>query len=98
MEYWQGYMKWPIEDNWACETCGENVGLEWGMVHAQCRCNNCHTQYTMRADDEQRTILTTPKCRLKDEYKLPFKQAWEKHHTLVDELTDEMLDEFIKAD
>ena len=94
MEYWQGGMDWAIDSGWTCDTCGENIGLEWGMVHAQCRCNRCHTQYTMRADDAERTILTTPKCMLKDEYREPIKQVWQKYQVTMSEMTDEMIDEF----
>ena len=95
MEYWEGSMDWPLDEDWVCETCSQNVGLEWGMVHAQCRCNNCHTQYFMRAEDEGRTILTTPKCMLKEKYKEPLKQACMKYHIPIDKLTDKMIDEFM---
>ena len=95
MEYWRGGMDWPLDGDWKCETCGRNVGLEWGMVHAQCRCNDCHTQYYMRADNEERTILKTPKCMLKDEYKTPLKDAWGKYGIPIDELSDEQIDEFM---
>lgn len=91
MEYWRGQMDWPIDKNWVCETCGLNVGLEWGFVHAQCRCNECHTQYYMRDGDKERTILTTPRCMIKDEYKEPVKKAYTKYHIPVDEITDDML-------
>lgn len=94
MEYWQGLMNWPIDRKWKCETCGTNTGLEWGLVHARCRCNQCHTQYHMRDDKE---ILTWPKCMLKDEYKEPAKLAWERFATPVDELTDEQWDKFVTS-
>lgn len=95
MEYWRGIMDWEVIIGWVCETCGHDAGLEWGMVHAQCRCNECHTQYTMRADDEGRTILATPKCTLKDEYKEPLKNAYAKYQVPLSEMTDEMIDEFM---
>ena len=95
MEYWRGQMDWPLERAWKCETCGENHGLEWGLVHAQCRCNKCHTQYYMRADDEERTILTNPKCMLKDEYKEPARQAFMAYNIPIDELSDVQWDEFV---
>ena len=91
MDYWRGVMNWPIDKDWVCDTCGENHGLEWGLIHAQCRCNECHTQYFMRDSD---AIFTRPKCALKDEYKEPAKKAWAKYHLPVDELSDEQWDEF----
>jgi len=95
MNYWRGMMDWFVDKEWICETCGQNVGLEWGLVHGQCRCNDCHTQYQMRANDKDRTILTIPKCLLKEEYKIPAKQAWEKYHIPINELTGEQWDEFV---
>lgn len=93
MEYWRGIMDWPLDKKWKCSTCNGNYGLEWGFVHTQCRCNNCHTQFTMRADDEDRTVLTNPKCQLKDEYKKPAQIAYAKHHIPLEELTDNQWDE-----
>lgn len=98
MKYWRGYMDWTIDSHWKCETCGEYQGLEWGLIHAQCRCNNCHTQYFMRADDEQKTILTIPKCLLKDEYQEPARKAWIKYHVPIDSLSDSQWDEFLKEE
>ena len=95
MEYWRDVMNWPVDSDWKCETCRKNEGLKWGMVHAQCRCNNCHTQYYMREDDEPRTILTTPGCMLKEEYKEPIRKAYEKYQIPIDEMTDDMIDEFM---
>ena len=95
MEYWRGYMDWPLDKDWKCPTCNENAGLEWGLVHAQCRCNNCHTEFTMRQDDEQRTIVKTPICTLKDEYKEPIRQVWQKYHIPLEEVTEEQLNEFM---
>ena len=96
MEYWRGMMDWPIDKDWVCETCGQTVGLEWGMVHAECRCNSCHTLYYMRAGDKSRTILTKPLCILKEEYKEPAIKAWGKYHIPVDELTGEQWDGFME--
>ena len=98
MEYWQGYMNWPLDRDWVCETCGRDAGLEWGIVHAQCRCNDCNTENTMRADDEPRTILITPRCRLKDEYREPIKQVFAKYQVPIDEMTDGMIDEFMQTE
>ena len=94
MEYWEGQMNWPLDKDWVCLTCGQNGGLEWGIVHAQCRCYICHTEYSMRADDEKRTILTTPKCRLKNEYREPIKKAYAKYQVTINEMTDNMINEF----
>ena len=95
MNYWQGAMNWPTERDWACETCGKNVGLEWGLVHAQCRCNECHTEYYMRNNDKERTLRTVPLSMLKDDYKEPIKKAYERYGLPVDRLTDEQFDEFM---
>lgn len=98
MNYWEGFMNWPVKDGWLCETCGEYSGLEWGLRHAECRCNTCHTQYYMRDLNDDQIILTTPHCELKDEYKEPAKKAWNKYHIPVDELSDEQWDEFTNED
>lgn len=97
MNYWRGRMDWPLDKDWVCETCERNVGLEWGLVHAQCRCNDCHTQYKMRADDKERTIPTKPKCMLKEEYRIPAQEAYKKYQIPIDTLTDEQWDEFMVA-
>lgn len=99
MEYWKGVMNWPIDPNWECETCGRSPniimgGLTWGFVNGVCRCNHCHTEYSMRDGD---TILTTPVSRLKPEYKEPMKLGYAKYKLPIAELTDEMLDEFMVA-
>jgi trehalose-6-phosphate synthase len=93
MDYWKGQMDWPLDKGWKCETCGVNEGLEWGLVHAQCRCNKCHTEYYMR--DENDKIVTTPICTLKREYKEPAKRLWEKYHIPIDETNDAQWDEFV---
>ncbi len=94
MEYWRGGMDWALDKDWVCYTCDQNAGLEWGMIHTQCRCNNCHTEYTMRADDEERTVLTVPKCMIKDEYKEPLRKAYKKHQTPIDNITMDMIEEY----
>ena len=90
MEYWRGRMNWPIALGWACETCGNTAGLTWGFVHGTCRCDRCHTQYTMRPVGE---VVTVPVCRLKEEYKGPAKAAWEKYQIPIDMLTDAQWEE-----
>ena len=89
MDYWRGQMDWKLDKGWHCHTCGQNQGLEWGLVHGQCRCNVCHTQYQMRADNEARTVLTVPRLMIREEYKQLIKQAWEKYQTPLEEMTIE---------
>jgi len=99
MGYWEGVMDWPLDTNWSCEICGSkpflliSSGLTWGLVHAQCRCDECHTQYHMRNDEGK--VVTTPICRLKTEYKEPFKRAWQKYHLNLSEISDTQLEEFM---
>lgn len=88
MEYWRGYMDWPVDPDWVCETCGGRV-LIWGLVHGVCRCDTCHTQYHMRPDGE---IVMVPVCRLKPEYKASAKAGWREYHKPISEWTDEMWD------
>lgn len=83
MDYWHGIMNWPVEVDWKCETCNHEhpsepalvlfPALTWGLVHGVCRCNICHTQYTMRADGER---VTRPVCMLKEDHKAPAKAGW----------------------
>ena len=99
MNYWEGYMNWPIDEGWECETCGSLGYLTWGMPHAVCRCNNCHTQYSMRDfSQEDDPVVTIPISRLLDEYKLPAKYGWEIHKMqLISEWDDDMWDEALTA-
>ena len=89
MEYWRGYMDWSLDENWKCEICS-NIALIWGFVHAQCRCDYCHTQYRMRDNDDK--VVTKPICQLKPEYYEAFKILWEKDHRPVDEISIEEWD------
>ena len=93
MEYWQGYMNWEKSPDWKCEICGQNQGLTWGFVHAQCRCNVCHTQYRMRNKDGD--IVTIPICQLKPEYYEAFKILWEKYKRPIEKTTDVEWDEVL---
>ena len=95
MDYWKGQMDWPLDKDWKCPTCEQRAGLEWGMVHGQCRCNVCHTQFTMRDSDEARAILTIPQCRLKPEYETPLKMSYQKNQVPIDEMDAAMIDEFM---
>ena len=93
MEYWHGYMDWPLDPNWACEICGHHV-LIWGFVHGVCRCETCHTQYAMRVDGER---VETPSCRLKLEYRQPAVWGWARWQKPISEWTDDMWDEAFEA-
>ena len=88
MDYWRGYMDWPVVKGWTCSTCGSNAGdLIWGIVHGVCRCDRCHTQYKMR-DLESGEITDIPILLLKPEYIAPAKAAWEMYQKPISELTD----------
>lgn len=89
MEYWKGCMDWPIELGWKCEICGHDGRLEWGLVHAECRCTQCHAVYYMRADDEKRTVLTIPRCLVNPKYYEAAKKFWEEKQLPIDEVTKE---------
>lgn len=91
MEYWRGIMNWPIEAEWKCEVCEQHAGLEWGFVHAECRCNHCHAVYMMRAKDETRTILTIPRMNMRQEWMQPILDGWAEHRRFIDDLIDEGL-------
>lgn len=87
MNYWQEYMNWPLAPNWYCEICGNTSGfLEWGMSHALCRCNICHTQYRMK--DENDRIVDVPICQLKPEYYEAWKKLWNDLHKPIEQITD----------
>ena len=90
MEYWQGYMNWPLQKDWKCEICGKR-GLIWGLAHAQCRCDNCHTEYYMR-DNDKDTTLDVPKCMLKPEYKLAFLKIYQETPMKIEDIPDELWD------
>jgi len=51
----------------------------------------------MRANDEKRTVLTTPKCMLKDKYRKPLKKAWSDLHIPVNEITEEQLKPYMAS-
>ena len=98
MEYFEGIMNWPLNPDWVCETCGSkqgNLGLTWGLIHSQCRCNTCHTIYWMRNDKQE--IVDIPINGFKDEYKLPAKIGWKLfNHTPTSEWLDDMWDKAIE--
>ena len=87
MEYWRGYMNWQLDNDWKCEICGKNEGLTWGLVHAQCRCNICHTQYRMRNIKDE--VISKPICQLKPEYYYAAKEGYEALQKPIDEFSDD---------
>ena len=93
MEAWYGVMDWPLDVNWKCEICGE-VNLLWGIPHALCRCETCHTQYRMR--DEEDKVVTIPICQLKEEYYEPAKILYQKLKIPMTQWTDEQWDKTMK--
>ena len=96
MQYWKGSMSWPLDADWTCETCGTgpfflagfmtDSNLTWGLVHARCRCDTCHTQYHMRDDNGE--IVSIPLCMLKLEYKEPARILWERDSVPIDRITE----------
>jgi hypothetical protein len=107
--YWRGTMNWPIEASWRCETCGTKVSpmadgyvsavlgglLEWGLVHAECRCTTCHTVYMMRDGSlPDNPIVTRPISIIKPEFKDSARKAWESLRKPIDELSVEEWVEF----
>ena len=88
MEYWRGYVNWPLDPNWSCKTCGGRT-LIWGIQHGVCRCDDCHTQYTMQENDKR---ITQPKCLLKPEYQEPAQAGWKYYHKPISQWHDEMWD------
>lgn len=102
MSYWKDTMNWPIDKDWKCVICGSgpimsgesyallDSGLTWGLVHAECRCNICHTVYTMRDNSKEgRPRVTRPISLLKPDYVEPAKKAWARWHKPLDTLSDE---------
>jgi len=91
MQYWRGLMDWPVDRDWKCPTCGESRGiLIWGFIHAQCRCDNCHTEFYMRDENGER--VETPICQLREEYKEPAKFAFEYFKKPISKLDDDEWD------
>ncbi len=94
MEYWRGTVDWEINPDWKCEVCLTRNGLEWGFVHAQCRCITCHTQYRMR--DKEGKVVATPICQLKPEYYKAAQLGWTEYNKPIDEFTDEEWNRLLK--
>ena len=106
MEYWRGMMNWPIESDARCETCGKQFAgivagfmisatLTWGLVNGECRCEVCHTIYTMR---DGKTILTRPLSRVKDDHKAAAKAGWQLFAVPIDEWTEAQWDQAKEAE
>ena len=79
-------MNWPINPEWRCPVCGNNY-LVWGFVYGQCRCDTCHAVFTMCKGLE---ILTEPRCLIKPDSLVVFKNIWIESKTKFDEMTDEL--------
>ncbi len=100
LEYWKGSMNWPLDVHWKCVTCGTgpfmlaglmaNSNLTWGLPHALCRCDTCHTHYRMRDEDGEMT--PTPICQLKPEFRESAQILWERDSIPLNEITDEAWD------
>jgi len=98
MQYWKEFMNWPLDHDWVCETCNHYQGMTWGLIHAECRCDKCHTVYTMRDyKKEGDPIVDIPISKLKEEYKAPAKWLWENLSLGIDEATDDEWDQAIEA-
>ncbi len=99
MEYWRGFMNWPIAQDWACEICNtkhnySTWSLTWGMCHAECRCNICHATYRMR--DTNGEIVFVPILSLQFEYINLVKRGWVKYKTPYTCWEEKIWDELIK--
>ena len=87
MEYWEGYMDWPLDKDWICEICGNRSVLIWGLTHAVCRCSECHMQYTMRNDEDE--VVSTPICMIKEDYRTAAIEGHKKLKIPLSEFTKE---------
>lgn len=95
MEYWKGGMDWYTEPEWTCWACGADaMWLEWGLIHAECRCSRCGVHYFMR--DDSGKAVTTPIVMTKEEYIDPFKKIWAKHRKHIDTVSNEMWDRYME--
>ena len=85
MSYWEGYMDWPLKKGWRCEICGHTI-LIWGISTGCCRCDICHTEYTMYGANEQET--DTPICRIRPDYYDAWKALWQELKKPIELTTD----------
>ncbi len=90
MNYWEGYMDWPLDKEWRCEICGGRA-LTWGIVHAMCRCDRCHVHYMMR-DKGKDEVITVPRSIIKPEYGEAFKTIFRETSKRLEDVADEEWD------
>jgi len=90
MDYWRGIMNLSLPEEWKCQTCETKGPLIWGIINGQCRCYNCHTQYSMRNGI---VWVYEPICQLKDDYKTPARLGYEKFRIPISEWDDTRWDE-----
>jgi hypothetical protein len=87
-DYWSGWMNWPLDPDWRCETCkSEHISLTWGFIDGVCHCDVCHTVYTMRPDGE---ITTVPVCIHKPEMIPAIRAGWQAFKQPLSLWTDAM--------
>ena len=97
MDYWRGYMNWPLDEGWSCETCGNRI-LIWGLIHGICRCDTCHTEYSMRdSSQDDNLVVTIPICILKPEYKQHVKSGWKLFHNPISEWNDDQWEQALAS-
>jgi hypothetical protein len=89
IEWWKGWMDWPLDKDWECVVCGRRQ-LMWGFIHAQCRCDACHTQYRMR-DLETDEVVATPICMLKPELRDIIIELYQIERIPIDEMDIERI-------
>jgi hypothetical protein len=85
MNYWRGRMSWPLDAGWSCPICGYR-GLTWGLIHGECRCDQCHAIFGMRENGQP---VSAPVCYIKEEYFGAAQEAWRTFRAPLDELTPE---------
>ncbi len=96
MDYWRGQMDLRLDADWKCEICGENIGLEWGLIHSECRCNSCHSIYWMRDFTKpDKPVVSKPISGVLPKYKEALRQAINTHKAKFDDLTDEDIEKFM---
>ena len=93
MDYWRGGMDWPTTAGWSCWACGSGAEyLEWGLIHAECRCSTCGVHYFMRDDNGNRVEI--PIVSTNDPYIEPFKRIWADLRTHIDEVDDSTWEDY----
>jgi len=99
LDYWRGQMNWPLDAGWKCEVCGSDTGkLTWGLLHARCRCDCCHVEYSMRDwGKPDHPVVTRPICMLKPEYLDVAKLLWQEKQTPLSTWTSDELGRALAA-